>query len=155
MAKVKAKVRKEPKKAKEKAERILEEFSSANRVRVGFPENSNNYPDGTSVIMVAMVHEFGSPARGVPERSFIRSTINENRSAYIKASKTLFSKVVKGKIDMDRALGMLGQIVVGDINQKILDIDSPPLKNRDGNPLWDTGHMAQSVTYVIEDASDD
>lgn len=33
---------------------------------------------------IALVHEMGSPSRGIPERSFIRSTTNENKDEIIR-----------------------------------------------------------------------
>lgn len=40
---------------------------------------------------IAMVHEWGSPARNIPERSFMRSTMEENR----KGVRKIFEKGMK------------------------------------------------------------
>ena len=43
-------------------------------VRVGVPSGDAE-ADGTSVAMIAAVHEYGSPAHGIPERPFLRVAI--------------------------------------------------------------------------------
>ena len=60
MSKMTAKIKKSPNKAIKKLEEIAKQMKGDNLVKVGLPKGSNNYPDGTSVIMVGNVHEFGS-----------------------------------------------------------------------------------------------
>jgi len=119
-------------------------------VRVGLPKGSNDYPDGTSVIMVAAVHEFGSHSRNVPQRSYLRSTLISNRRKYKNIFRRLSKKIVQGKINKEEALNILGLLLQTDIRQKITDINSPPLKSREGNPLVDTGHLRQSIIYKVD-----
>ena len=40
---------------------------------------------------IALIHEYGAPAAGIPERSFMRSTLEENR----KGLKKIFMKAAK------------------------------------------------------------
>lgn len=116
---------------------------------VGLPRDSNAYPDGTSVILVGLVHEFGSIVKGIPERSYLRSTIRENRRAYKKFMADLAKSVVQGKRTIEQAKQLLGLKVASDVQEKITTLDTPPLKYRDGNPLIDTGHLRQSITFVV------
>lgn len=132
-------------------ERLGKRLRGPDSVRVGLPSNSNNYPDGTSVIMVGAVHEFGSPSRGIPERSYLRSTVIENSLAYKRVIKKLAKKVVDGKITKKEALSTLGLLVATDVKDKITDIKSPPLKHREGNPLVDTGHLRRAITFQVGD----
>ena len=77
------------------------------KLNVGLPKNSIDYPDGTDVIMVGAVHEFGSPARGIPERSFLRSTLQINKADFKATYKKLAAQVVGGKISFKKAMQLL------------------------------------------------
>lgn len=149
--KAKVTVKKFPDKAKKILAKMNKMLSGENRVFVGLPKNSNAYPDGTSVIMVAAVHEFGSPARGIPERSFLRSTIIAKKRSYKALFKKLGRKMVQGGTTMAKALRLVGLAVQGDVQEKITALKMPALKSREGNPLVDTGHLRQSITFEVRD----
>jgi len=139
-----------PEQALRELERISRVFGRGpNGVKVGLPQGSNDYPDGTSVIMVGAVHEFGSSR--VPERSFLRSTVIEKKRDYKALFRKLTFKIVKGDMDARTALGLIGLAVQTDVQDKITDIDSPPLVYREGNPLVDTGHLRQSITFEVDE----
>ena len=82
--KSKVKILSKPEKAIRELEKISIAMRKADSVMVGLPKGSNDYPDGTSVIMVGAVHEFGSPSKGIPQRSFLRSTVQEKRRSYMR-----------------------------------------------------------------------
>lgn len=42
---------------------------------------------------IAMIHEYGAPAANIPERSFMRSAVEENRKGFKKAFKDGWNKV--------------------------------------------------------------
>ena len=67
--KSKTKILSKPDKAIERIEKITKSFKGSTSVKVGLPKGSDAYPDGTSVVMVGAVHEFGSPSRNIPQRS--------------------------------------------------------------------------------------
>ncbi len=154
--KSKVRIKKQALKAIKRIEKIAKNLKGPSKVKVGLPKGSNAYPDGTSVIMVGAVHEFGSPARNIPQRSFLRSTVNNNRQEYRRINKKLASKIISGDLDSKQALGLLGLKVEGDVKQRITDIKIPPLKSpskkRGGspNPLVDTGHLRRVITHVVE-----
>ena len=148
--KSKVKVIRKPKKAISRLNHLSKNMSGPNKVRVGLPKDSNAYPDGTSVVMVGIVHEFGNPSNNIPQRSFIRTGIRENKRAYKRLFRSLTRKIIDGKMDKHTALELIGLQAQTDIRQKITDLKLPPLKNRQGNPLIDTGHMRQSVTYEVD-----
>lgn len=147
--KSKVKVIKKPSDAIKELEKISKNMRGPDSVKVGLPKGSNDYPDGTSVIMVGAVHEFGSPSRGIPQRSFLRSTVQEERRGYARIFKKLSIKIIKGQLTKKQALGIVGLTVQKDVQKKITDIKQPPLKQREGNPLVDTGHLRQSITYEV------
>jgi len=147
--KSKTRIVKSPDKAIKELEKINKSMSGPDSVKVGLPKDSNDYPDGTSVIMVGAVHEFGSPSRNVPQRSFLRSTVQEQRRPYKRLFRKLARKIVRGEITKKEALGLLGLQVQTDVREKITDLKDPALVSRDGNPLVDTGHLRQSIIYEV------
>jgi len=151
MAKSKIRIIKKPSKAIREIEKIAKNLSGPDTVKVGLPKGSNDYPDGTSVIMVGAVHEFGSPARNIPQRSFLRSTVQEKRKPYKKLFAKLGGAILLGKMTAEKALNLLGLQVQSDVRQKITDIQDPLLKHREGNPLVDTGHLRQTITFQVGD----
>lgn len=149
--KSRTKIIRSPDKALKELEKLNKTLIGPDLVKVGLPKGSNDYPDGTSVIMVGAVHEFGSPSRNIPQRSFLRSTVETGRRKYKGLFRKLAKKIVDGKITKTQALGLIGLQVQTDVRQKITDIKSPELKSREGNPLIDTGHLRQSITFEVED----
>lgn len=149
MSKLRAKIKRAPDKAIKKLEKLATALRKPGSVLVGLPKDSNDYPDGTSVIMVGAVHEFGSPARGVPQRSYLRTTIIEQKRAYRDLFIKLSKLIVKNKMTTEKALNILGLTVQTDVREKISDISEPALKAREGNPLVDTGHLRQSITFEV------
>lgn len=134
-----------------KLDALSKKLKDGASVKVGLPRNSNDYPSGTSVIMVGAVHEFGSPSKRIPQRSFLRSTLNDERNKYKRLFKKLAKKIVNNAISKKDALGLIGLQVQGDVQGRISDGINPELKHREGTPLIDTGHLRQSITYEIDD----
>lgn len=142
------------KRKQEKALLDLEKFNDSlnkedAKVLVGIPKGSSNYPDGTEVMLVALVHEFGSQIRNIPERSFLRAGIRKNAKKYNKRFADLALKVLAGRVTFDRGLNLIGLEGQSDVRQELTDLKAPPLKTREGNPLVDTGHLRQSITYQV------
>ena len=134
--------------------KVFKSFGSLD-IRIGIPSDAAPYPDGTPVAMVAMVHEFGSPSKGIPERSFMRSTIDENQPKYIGMAQRGVKKVIAGKIALTKVANLIGLAVAGDMQQKIVELKTPAnapstikAKGSD-NPLVDTGHLGQSVRHEV------
>lgn len=66
-------------------------------------------------VSLAVIHEFGSPAAGIPERSFIRSAFDRNEKKYELMALQLVSAIYEGKTDENKALGLLGLTLATDI----------------------------------------
>jgi phage gpG-like protein len=121
--------------------------------------------EGITVAGYAAVNEFGSEDGRVPERSFIRSTVDEQQADYEQRLKAGTSKVVDavikgglgaGRTAMERHLGQLGAKVSRDIQQKIRDLRTPAnapstlsRKYPGDNPLIHTGRMRQSISFEV------
>jgi hypothetical protein len=122
------------------------------RVVVGIRQDAGLSEDGESLAAIATYNEFGL---GVPERSFMRSTFDERKTAYDDIGQRELGRVVDGKQDVRQALGRLGLVVTGDVQAKIVDLREPPnapltiaLKGS-SNPLIDTGRMRQSIGHEV------
>lgn len=124
-------------------------------VNVGFPASAKE-PDGASTAMIAAVHEYGVPHKGIPERPFMRTSLEKNRGKRKALNEQNLKKVLNGGMSVDAALGQLGLMASSDIKQEIKNGSFAPLKpattKRKGSskPLIDTGQMRQSVTYELE-----
>lgn len=124
-------------------------------VNVGFPEGPTE-TDGTPIALIAATHEFGSPTRGIPERSFLRSALNENLAKYVRLNKVNLVRVLRGQLTAEQALGQLGEMAKGHVQHRIRDGKFAPLKSAtiahkgSSKPLIDSGNMMQAVTYVVE-----
>lgn len=133
-------------------------------VKVGFTKGLGKHPGGSknspfkniaptaTIIEVAFWNEFGTD--NIPERPFLRTTINENRANYISLVKNLMNRIVKGDMKADKAVAVLAEKAVMDVQTKIVTLQTPPntelTKEWKGssNPLIDTGTMRKSVSWA-------
>lgn len=123
---------------------------------VGVHEDDGAEPhgqDGTTVAEVAAANEFGL---GVPERSFIRSTLDENDAKYKELERRIGKAVVLGKLEsVEQGLEQLGALVVGDVQRKISsgvppeNAPSTVAAKGSSTTLVDTGQMRASVTSRV------
>lgn len=145
------------------------------RVKIGitqkhFDDAKKESDSGFSLGEIAVVNEFGSArvkADGtpwIPERSFIRSTHDEKRKIMIAYINRLRHEVLARRMTTKRALGLVGSLMKGFIEDKIITLDDPPnaestivAKTRAGkkgdNPLIDTGQLLRSVDYELHGIS--
>lgn len=110
---------------------------------------------GFSNAALAAVHEFGSKDGTIPQRSFIRATVDRERGQINR----LLSVAVKKVADPDgirRGLGIVGEKVVAEmkrtINQSIDIVSLKPatiIAKGSSTPLIDTGVLKNSITWEI------
>ena len=128
------------------------------RVRVGVLSDAA-HGDGETITLaeLAAVHEFGTKDGRIPERSFLRSTFDDKREEMVRAGEKLMGAVLDGKMDVDRALGLLGAKLASDVKAKITSSIPPPDKPatvaRKGSSttLIDTGRLRGAVTWALDD----
>lgn len=91
-------------------------------VQVGVLATGELTEDGSlTMVELAAIHEFGSPARHIPERSFIRFTIR-NKSAALQATAERIGRAfLADTMTLQRGLELLGDIAVTEIKSSIVD----------------------------------
>lgn len=132
------KIKQHANKATKKLDVLSKKLAKNNSIQVGLLKGSKDYPDGTSVVTVGAVHEFGSPARNIPERSFLRHTLIVNKKAYRVLFRKLAVSVVNNKLSMVNAMDKLGSAVKVDVKRTVIS------KN-----ILNTGHLLQSIAHKI------
>lgn len=135
--------------------------------KVGFFPTSK-YEDGTPVAYVAAIQEFGSPAQGIPPRSFMRSTVNEKSGEWRGVATQGAQAMINGTATGDQVLEAIGLKAAGDIRYTISKLTTPALRpetiaarlraRKDKKtvglltkPLVDTGTLLNAVTSAVED----
>ena len=127
------------------------------RAAVGFFDTAH-YPDGTPVAQVAIAQEFGIID---PPRSFMRSTISEQKAAWQATLAQGSKRVMADKITAEQMLEAFGMQAAGQIKEKIASIMAPGLSdatlssrlrrnNTSTKPLVDTGTLISSVSSKVE-----
>jgi hypothetical protein len=127
---------------------------SESGIKVGVLQTAPNTADGQTQATIAAQNEFGT--KSIPERSFLRSTIDENRVNYNVIIDSILERVYLENRSMREQLGLLGQKVQSDIKRKIVTLRTPPnapatiAEKGSDNPLIDTGQMLNSISYEVE-----
>ena len=145
----------------ERIKRELEKMHGS-YTKVGLPSEAKpksgrgqkKYDDMSEVATVLAVHEWGAPNKGIPERSTMRTSFDENVLNLQKIRNSEYNKILSGKSNVKKSLGVMGSFLSNKTKQKIVDLKFPPNKpstvNRKGssNPLVDTAQMLNSITHV-------
>jgi phage gpG-like protein len=125
---------------------------------------ANHQGTHLTVAQLATVHEFGKVIRQpnmnrtivIPERSFLRATVDRYREAIARRQVLLTQGYVLGKFELQGAMELLGQYVVGLVKQRIANGIAPPnapstiARKGSSKPLIDTGQLRNSITYKVE-----
>ncbi len=150
------------------------------RVKVGVLTDSKHKAEEAgdseiSMLELAAIHEFGSPAAGIVERSFIRATINGKRPEVNAAIEQLVGRAVGKLLTIEggpseseaedaatQALGLLGTKLVAMIRATIRNretvgpedqANAPSTIARKGSslPLVDSAQLLQAIDYAVVD----
>jgi len=110
---------------------------------------------GTENIKKGIDNEFGVPRKRTPERSFVRSTFDDEKENVTKRFEQIYEAINKGDFNVVSKLRAIGIEHAGKVKQKITDIKTPPnapitiaLKGFD-NPLIRTGEMRSKVSSEV------
>ena len=88
------------------------------KLMVGWLESAK-YDDGKPVAGIAAVHEFGSPARGIPPRPFMRPTVENSKDDWIKLLESGARAILAGNETANSVMEKLGLLASGDIREAI------------------------------------
>lgn len=122
-------------------------------IRVGFQGWTNAYKDGTDLIDVAAFNEFGTS--DIPARPFMRQSFESHEDKLEAAGRRANNALARGD-SVEQVLKRTGVAAKGLIQKEIREGEFVPNKpstvSKKGSdqPLIDTGHMRQSVQYVIK-----
>ncbi len=106
---------------------------------------------------IAAVNEFGTEDGLIPERSFLRATLDEDAKRINAAAGKALGLVLDGRLTADRAYDQIGFFVVGRVQRKIVDFHDPGnapstiARKGEDNPLIDTGRLRQSIDHVVDE----
>lgn len=160
--------------------RILGELKKLEKkpyVKVGLQEASKKSGKFT-MPQLGAVHEFGTNIRvtpkqrnylrfiglpllastefiRIPQRSFIRSTHDENKDKWTRLTKQLQSDIYRGTQTVKTALQKIGVQIQSDIRNKIVDIKDPPnhpftiMRKKSDNPLVDNGILHGEIREKV------
>lgn len=109
------------------------------------------------LLIIASANEYGTQDGHVPERSYMRSTLNENQLRYQVAMKRAMGSLLTGSGTIRQNLSQFGELVVADVKRKIVTLREPPnaastIKQKGSdNPLIDTGRLLNSITFALRD----
>lgn len=142
-------------------------------ITVGIHGSDSQRDGSASNATIGAVHEFGDPARKIPKRSWLRSTLDRERGAILDEMDNAIDDVAQGANPQARATE-IGLLVVEEVREGIRRGIKPPLsemtleRRRDKRgskpanesfgeretPLIDTGQMIQSIKAVVTKRGD-
>lgn len=137
----------------DKWRKALERLAQKVQVRAGVLEGATT-TEGQSVVQYAAYNEFGTSR--IPARPFMRSTLTEQRQAWING----FLALLKAGRAPDEALRLVGDRMVRNFKDKILSNMEPAnaastiaRKNKKeagrAGTLFDTGALLKSINSEI------
>ncbi len=123
----------------------------------GAKKNDRRGDEKLTNLEIGIIHEFGSPAAGIPERSFVRATVNAKRGEYALLLSRLVKEIYSLKIDVRQALGILGARAAADMKNRITQGAGipPPLRastiaaKGSDRPLVDTGQLVNAISWAV------
>lgn len=120
-------------------------------------EAEQSYDDGTPVVVVAAVHEFGREDGSIPQRSYLRSTFDANRKKYERMIPSKARMVIKGGPTGKQVMFEIGETLREDVVKAIKAGIPPPLAPatiaRKGStlPLVDWGILMAAISTVVRE----
>jgi hypothetical protein len=141
-------------------QRIVAELArmEATTVDVGIHDDAGSGEEGTPIAAYASYNEYGT-GRGVPERSFLRSTFDETIEKLNRLRGRLLEAVYEGRMTAELAGALLGEQHSADIKRKIGSNLPPPnapstvRAKGSSSTLIDSGAMRQAVRYEVNRGS--
>jgi len=128
-------------------------------VAIGVLKSTNkDYGDGETIAEVAYIHEYGSRAKGIPQRSFLRMPFYKNQKAVDRMVQIGYKSLVEGTSDVSTALNLIGGKATAIVRDAFptkgygtwRDNSEKTIKSKGSNmPLTDTGNLKQSIHWEV------
>ena len=123
--------------------------------RIGIHEEEGASDTGGDLNLagIAMVNEFGSDDGHIPERSFLRATVDANAVRYEGMLERAVTRAIDGDAPLQTGLALLGARVEGDVKATITDMTEPPnapstiAAKGSSKVLVDTGAMRAAIRH--------
>lgn len=153
---------------------VMKRAEQLNRLQlvVGIPSDENSRDESTGITNaeLGVIHEFGAPEKGIPERSFMRSTASEEANNLGRLANIQIAECLKGETSAYDAFATIGAYLQGKIVEKITDGEFQPNKPetlkrkltpvkdkkrkraKDADkPLIDTGQLREAITHEVRE----
>jgi phage gpG-like protein len=140
---------------------VMKRAEQLNRIQlvVGIPSDENSRKESTGITNaeLGVIHEFGAPEKGIPERSFMRSTASEEAENLGRLGNACIAECLKGQKSAHDAFADVGAYLQGKIVEKITDGDfvankeETAKRKKSSKPLIDTGQLRASITYEVRE----
>ena len=134
---------------------LLKELLAGRRIglAVGVMADARNSLTGEKIAEYAIDNEYGSHARNIPPRPFLRATFDANTQMYAGA----LAEELAGGMDPELVMRSLGEVMAGDVKDAISTWETPPnspatIERKKGRntPLRDTGALMKAITYRVD-----
>lgn len=112
---------------------------------------------GPSNVDLGIIHEFGDPARGIPERSWLRSAFDLFREKWFAFAQIQVKAIIDGRRTVPAALELLGLRAEADVKKHITVGEGIPPPNapstirRKGSsrPLVASAQFVGAITHAV------
>ncbi len=146
----------------EEIKRRFAEIKEDFHVKVGIvgPQATQPHPsgEGQTYVDVAVSHHEGLGNN--PERPFLSQPVEQRMKQYKAILAEYGQEVLNGDMSQKQALGLIGEIAVGDVKEDIVDkkyapnapstVQGKTTQSGEGDtPLIDTKAMVNAITYEV------
>lgn len=134
-------------------------LSANDRVVVVGAPNSPSEADGLTQGQLMMIHEFGAPDAGIPERPILRSTLRAEAAGATKRLAKDVKAVIRGNMTGEKALQRVGLYLEGRVKNNFgkdtyggtsVPLLPETIKRKGSSAaLIDTGSLRASITSKV------
>lgn len=139
--------------------KLLNSYDNKDVLAVGYPGSETGeiaYPDGTPVVLVAAVNNFGSQSMGIPARPFMEEGAKAALAGDAgKVAETLIPLLNKGKITPAQILKEMGPYAEASFKGVFTGVAWTPNadytieKKGSAQPLINTALLRNTLTHVV------
>ena len=108
---------------------------------------------GVNIAQYGAYNEYGT--KNIPERSFLRSSFDENLNLLQPFIEKQYGEIIDGKKTIQQGLGLIGETIQRMVKAKIRSITTPPNSPRtiaikkSSKPLIDFGALIDAIRYEV------